>query len=75
MSDDFLSVEFVGGPMDGHHRILPERTSTLVVSTVDHGEAFRVVVKDHLYKIRKVDGILVRLPNGFHAMDYQPGAK
>jgi hypothetical protein len=70
MSDEPLPIEFVGGPMDGRTLWVEPGTETTKAGSLDM-EGGRVIVVDHVYKIRRVNGILVRLPNGFHAMDYQ----
>jgi len=74
MSDDLLSVEFVGGPMDGRQLYVQAGTETIKAGSIDM-EGSKVIMVDHLYEIRRVNEILVRLPNGFHAMDYKPPAK
>ncbi len=74
MSDEPLPVEFVGGPMDGRQLYVQAGTETIKAGSIDM-EGSKVIMVDHLYEIRRVNGILVRLPNGFHAMDYKPGAR
>jgi hypothetical protein len=74
MSDEPVPVEFVGGPMDGRQLWVEAGTETIKTGSLGM-EGSKVVMVDHLYEIRRVNGILIRLPNGFHAMDYQPPAK
>ena len=76
MSDEPLPVEFFGGPMDGRQLLVEPWTETIKAVSRDVDIAGgKVVLTDHVYEIRRVNGILVRLPNGYHAMDYQPGAR
>jgi hypothetical protein len=71
MSIEPLPVEFVGGPMDGQQLWVEPGTETIAAGSFDI-DGGKVIFVDHLYRIRRVNEILVRLPNGFHAMDYQP---
>jgi hypothetical protein len=74
MSDEPLPVEFFGGPMDGRQLWVEAGTETIKAGSIDM-EGSKVIMVDHLYEIRRVNGILIRLPNGFHAMDYKSGAR
>lgn len=69
MSPDALPVEFIGGPMDGQQLWVEAGTETIKTGSLDM-EGGKVVVITHLYKLRRVKEILVRLPSGLHAMDY-----
>jgi hypothetical protein len=69
MSSDALPVEFVGGPMDGQSLWIESGTETIKTGSLDM-DSGKVVVINHLYKLRRVNEIMVRLPNGLHAMDY-----
>jgi hypothetical protein len=69
MSSEALPVEFVGGPMDGKQLCVEAGTETIKTGSLDM-EGGKVIVVHHLYKLRKVSEILVRLPSGLHAMDY-----
>ena len=69
MSTEPFLVEFVGGPMDGQQLWVEAGTETIKTGSIDM-EGGKVVVVTHLYKLRRVNEILVRLPSGLHAMDY-----
>jgi len=73
---DAIPVEFVGGPFDGKQLWVPSLEGDLKVQELDpHAESNtqsgKVAYIEHSYRLRKVEGILVRLPNGWHAMDHQ----
>jgi hypothetical protein len=69
MSSEALPVEFVGGPMDGQSLWIESGTETIKTGSLDM-DGGKVIVVHHLYKLRRVSEILVRLPSGLHAMDY-----
>ena len=69
-----IHAEFVGGPLDGQIRFLPDETNEVRVHehdnvTVDkHG---KVQIVNHNYLRRSIGGIFVRLPNGFYPFDWK----
>lgn len=60
-------IEFVGGPNDGKRLHVDSRTELIVV----FGCSGQQIV-EHEYKLRRVEGIAVRMPSGFFAYDWIP---
>lgn len=60
-------AEFVGGPIDGKQKILPDEPSEMNIKEWKDGE-----IVEHLYVRRKINGIGVRLPSGLIPFDWKP---
>lgn len=69
-----IPAEFVGGPMDGQHLwLLPDQNAVEVYvqdcKQSASAESGQVRIVQHIYQRRQVNGIFVRLPNGFYPYD------
>lgn len=62
-----INVEFVGGPIDGQIRTLPDEPNALTIKELKKGE-----IVEHVYIRRKINGINVRLPSGLFPFDWKP---
>lgn len=65
MPAEQLHVEFVGGPIDGHHRVLPDEPESWECGCLVNGK-----IEIHKYRRRRVNGIAPRLPSGLFPMDW-----
>lgn len=61
------TAEFVGGPIDGKQRILPDEPGEMNIKEWKDG-----AIVEHLYIRRKINGIGVRLPSGLIPFDWKP---
>ena len=73
LMSDAIHAKFVGGPDDGLHRFLPSETNEVTIQEFyqeidEHG---KVKIVNHKYARRSVNGIFVRLPNGFYPFDWK----
>jgi hypothetical protein len=71
-----IPAEFVGGPMDGQQRwLLPDQNSVEVLDCKQSALAElclgRVRIVTRNYQRRQVNGIFVRLANGFYPYDIE----
>lgn len=66
-----IEAELVGGPCDGKRLYLQEEQSCEVVFSGFSGyDRDEIKYLEYRYKRRKINGICVRLPNGWLPYDY-----